>query len=310
MLSNGEFVRQSLELDLFFLRIMKEHSFFLEGGFVPKDHLLAVQADQLKNEFTYLLNEVINLSFGRISPEVASSGEIVTPYTLNAERLTEFYTGIRINTNLTMREQELSGAQEAIKPEVVADEVEALNYRIMYAVQQLINFKGNILQNVLACRLFTFNYPLLIDHIRREAVLFYDMLTRLQNRTEIDMVRFAIEQESFWNRIMAEHAKFIRGLLDPTEETLFETADKFGHEFDQLTAESLAAQQNAAIIPRVTQESLQATRDIRDFKAQGTQGLITCKIKSIILPLLGDHTLREANHFLRLLKMFKMGIHS
>jgi hypothetical protein len=57
-------------------------------------------------------------------------------------------------------------------------------------------------------------------------------------------------------------------------------------------------------IEKVTNDSLKATKDIRDFKAQGTQGILECKIKSIILPLLGDHTLREANHYLRLLKMF------
>ena len=44
--------------------------------------------------------------------------------------------------------------------------------------------------------------------------------------------------------------------------------------------------------------------EISKFKAQGTQGLVECKIKSIIIPLLGDHTLREANHYLRLLKIF------
>lgn len=37
MLSSMDFVRQSLELHLFFARIMKEHSFFLQAGFTPKD---------------------------------------------------------------------------------------------------------------------------------------------------------------------------------------------------------------------------------------------------------------------------------
>jgi hypothetical protein len=55
----------------------------------------------------------------------------------------------------------------------------------------------------------------------------------------------------------------------------------------------------------VTEASLRATRNIRDFKATGTEGLLECKIKSIILPLLADHTLREANHYLRLLKIFQ-----
>lgn len=58
-------------------------------------------------------------------------------------------------------------------------------------------------------------------------------------------------------------------------------------------------------LSKVTDDSLKATKAIRDFKAQGTKGLIECKVKSIIIPLLGDHTLREANHYLRLLKSFK-----
>ena len=57
-------------------------------------------------------------------------------------------------------------------------------------------------------------------------------------------------------------------------------------------------------ISKVTEDSLKATTEIRKFKAQGTQGLVECKIKSIIIPLLADHTLREANHYLRLLKIF------
>lgn len=37
MLSTIDYIRQSLELHLFFARIMKEHSFFFELGFTPRD---------------------------------------------------------------------------------------------------------------------------------------------------------------------------------------------------------------------------------------------------------------------------------
>lgn len=104
---------------------------------------------------------------------------------------------------------------------------------------------------------------------------------------------------------MAEHSKFIRGLLDPTENELINTANNFGKEFDQLTAEAIAAMDKTTASEKVTADSLKATTEIKDFKAQGTQGLLECKIKSIIIPLLGDHTLREANHYLRLLKILK-----
>ena len=44
------------------------------------------------------------------------------------------------------------------------------------------------------------------------------------------------------------------------------------------------------------------TQKFRDFKRAGVEGIETCRIKSIILPLLADHFLREANHYLRLLE--------
>ena len=33
----------------------------------------------------------------------------------------------------------------------------------------------------------------------------------------------------------------------------------------------------------------------------GAKGISGCKIRSVILPLLADHVLREANHYIRLL---------
>jgi hypothetical protein len=74
---------------------------------------------------------------------------------------------------------------------------------------------------------------------------------------------------------------------------------------DELTEEAEAAMDNTLSAAQVTDDSLAATEAIRDFKAQGTQGILECKVKSIIIPLLGDHTLREANHYLRLLKIFQ-----
>lgn len=308
MLSNTEFVRQSLELDLFFLRIMKEHAIFIEGGFTPKNSMLAVQADQFKNQFTYLLNETINLSYGVIRPETASSGEFVTPYTYNAERMTEYYTGIFIDSNVTMREMNLTNVQQSMNPEMLTMRVENLNCRIANLVQQLANFKENIFNDVLACRIFTHSYPTLFEHIRDEALHYLEMLTRLQNRMEIHTVQDAAGQEAFWNHIMAEHAKFIRGFLDPSEETLFKAANNFANIFDELTAVARAAQRNLSLLPQVTEDSLESTREIRDFKEQGTEGLLACQIKAVILPLLGDHVLREANHYLRLLQMYEMQV--
>lgn len=175
----------------------------------------------------------------------------------------------------------------------------------MELTRDLIGFKSRLLSDILSCKVFTVNYPLLIDHILREAKFYFLLVKRLQEREEINIDKEAYEQEVFWNRIMAEHSKFIRGLLDPTEENLINTANNFGHQFDMLTREAREVMDKSVPISKVTDDSLKATEEIRKFKAQGTQGLVGCKIKSIIIPLLGDHTLREASHYLRLLKVFE-----
>jgi len=305
MLSSSEFVRQSLDIHLFFARIMKEHSFFLEAGFTPKDTNFTQRADEFRREFDITLSEAIILSNGIVSPEVLQSGEVITPYTQKAEMASSYFTGVQIPTGLTQAESTLmSGGMMAVNP-MLEQRVSMLNQRAIGLTAALIQFKESILSNVLSCKMFTVNYPLLIVHIIREARLYLLTLQRLQNREEISLEKDAYEQEFFWNRQMAEHAKFIRGLLDPTENDLISKANDFGNEFDQLTAEAKVAMDQTVSLAKVTDDSLKATQNLRDFKAQGTQGILECKVKSIIIPLLGDHVLREANHYLRLLKKFE-----
>lgn len=305
MLSNSEFVRQSLELNLFFMRIAKEHSIFLEVSFTTRDYIFIEQSEMLKKMFSNLLVETIRMSEGLISQEAISSGELITDLTLDAERETQFYTNIKIDPNITRMEALLDmGSRSKINMNIVRM-VEDLNNRAIRAAEQIAAFKSNVLQNVLSCRMFTTNYPLLIDHILREAKFYLRMLRKLQSREEFDVAREAAYQENFWNRIMAEHSKFIRGLLDPTEVKLFDTANDFGRRFDELTAEAKNLANNLGILPEVTERSLKNAVEIRDFKKQGTEGLIQCKIKSIAYPLLGDHVVREANHYIRMLKSFK-----
>lgn len=284
------------------MRIMKEHMFFIEVAFTPKDHNLSNQSDALKMEATKILAETISISNGLVSPQVAASGEIVTNYTLLAEKATQYYTGIYFDTRLTEAEQGLAGANTVTINPAIVQRVSQINNRAMQLVKAIIEFKERLLKDVLSCRIFTLNYPLLIDHILREARLYLNMLYKLQSGEMMDSQKELADQEVFWNRIMAEHSKFIRGLLDPTEVDLFDKANMFGDTFDKLTAESQEAQRQTSMLPEVTKKSLVATTQIRDFKRQGTEGILNCNIKSIIIPLLGDHTLREANHFLRILK--------
>ncbi|EPZ55615.1 hypothetical protein H477_2974 [[Clostridium] sordellii ATCC 9714] len=89
MINDQRYVILSLELHLFFARIMKEHSLFLESGFVTKDSKLELEADHYKREFEKLLGYAISASNGVIRDDILRSGEIVTDYTLGTEQKTQ-----------------------------------------------------------------------------------------------------------------------------------------------------------------------------------------------------------------------------
>lgn len=296
-MNNQNYIRLSLELHLFFARIMKEHSFFLEAAFNEKNKDMKHIARNFQTNFESLLNQVVDLANRNISQSALNSQEFVTSTTLEAERKSSTLSGIPINQNITLKEKNLiSGNVQATEQLMMT--IRNLNHQALPLIQNLISFKNNILNQVLTCKMYTTNYPLLISHIMNEAKVYHDLLTRIENRQLLSRQDY-YEQELFWNNIMKEHAEFIRGLLDPTERELILTADQYAMEYQKI----LQSYQNRP--QELHQASLQETKRFQQFKTAGTNGILSCNIKSIIIPLLGDHVLREANHFLRILNEYQ-----
>ena len=294
---NDNYVVKSLELHLFFGRIMKEHSLFLKAGFTPVDISFSKKAEFFKREFERLLSRAVSLSDGIISSEVINSGELVTDFTALAERQTEKFTGILINKEITARELNLNdNRRQGSTTPGMRCRIQQLNQRAIELLNGLIAFKERILKRVLNCEMFTMNYPLLIEHIIREAKLYLEYVTMLERDGCLSDSSMH-DVECFWNRIMMEHALFIRGLLDPAENELIDSADEFADSYAELLKSC-----NHAHNQTIANASLKETIKFRDFKRAGTQGIEECKIRSVILPLLADHVLREANHYIRLLR--------
>ena len=293
----NRYVVRSLELHLFFGRIMKEHALFLRAGFTPAAPEFSEKAEFFLHEFEGLLGEVISLSNGVAGKDVLGSGEVVTEFTALAERQTSCFTGIPIDGALTEAELRLC-PRECGCPNGAGlqGKVRALNRTAMRLLDGLIEFKETILQCVLRGELFTVNYPLLIEHILREARLYRRYVETLEREGDLPD-RVVRDSECFWNQIMMEHAQFIRGLLDPCEKELYCAADGFARDYCRLLEAGRNAQSRA-----MRAASLAQTEKFRDFKAAGAKGIQQHQIRSVILPLLADHVLREANHYLRLLR--------
>ena len=291
------YVVKSLELHLFFGRIMKEHALFLHAGFTPAEPDCAEKAVFFQEEFEKLLSEAVSLSDGIIGNGVLDSGEVVTEYTALAEKQTQRLTGIPIDQDITRRTLHLKCRERSsCAAAELAGKIRRMNRTALKLLDGLISFKETVLQCVLRGEMFTVNYPLLIEHILREARLYRRYVRTLEREGDLREQTMA-DTECFWNQIMMEHAQFIRGLLDPCETELYSAADGFARDYCALLEAGRTAHERT-----MGEESLAKTLQFRDFKAAGTQGIQQCRIRSVILPLLADHVLREANHYLRLLQ--------
>lgn len=299
-----EYVILSLESHLFFGRIMKEHSIFLLAGFPAKETEFIRRADQLREEFEDGLRKTVKLADGIVSESVLSSGEVITEFTKKAECQTGNLTGIFIDGKITEAEERLrAGGCFKVNREIVYH-VRMLNRQMLRSLNGLILFKEEVLREMARCRLYTTNYPLLIEHILREAKLYRQIISELERKGRVSAPDLK-NQEIFWNQIMMEHAQFIEGLLDPTECELLEEANGFARDYCRLLEE--AREQDRKAANDLTARTLRTTKQYRQFKTAGTEGIISCGIRSVILPLLADHVLREANHYLRILEYAQKG---
>lgn len=194
------------------------------------------------------------------------------------------------------------------------EEFVAFVNRIMVAVKNLFAFKRHVLHLLIECQIGGYNYPLLIDHISREAMYFLKLLRKIQDGDMQYPVDSIVSDNVFWLRHMADHARFIAGLLDPSERGFVEQANAFAVQFEQLQLQARDLDSmlwkyrpNNNLI-RFESDVTKATMQIRDFKEAARNLISACKVVSLIPPLLADHVLREAEYFLEVLEQIQHDI--
>ncbi len=190
--------------------------------------------------------------------------------------------------------------------------VRRFNEESIELVHGFRNFKRNLLILIINCKISGFNFPLLVDHIAREAEYFMRTLKKF-NKGILEPIQDAIINENvFWLRIMMEHSRFIASLLDQSERNLVNVSRKFGDDFETLLnqardVESMLyhKQPTYPIIGKMNKDSENATTELQAFKKAGLELIKSCQIRNVINPLLADHVLREAGHFLYMIKVLE-----
>ncbi|MEH7235436.1 DUF2935 domain-containing protein [Bacillus sp. JJ1562] len=191
------------------------------------------------------------------------------------------------------------------------EQIRRFNSEVQQSATGIFAFKRKVLGLILTCKLpGANNFPLLVDHTSREANYFRKRLIELNEGKLKPLPEAIIKENVFFLRIMADHAKFIGHLLDPSERKLVDMARNFSNDFDQLMyqavdLESMKPQsQTVPLLDQFLDQNRVSVASLRDFKKTARDLIEQCKIKSIIHPLLADHVFREADRFLEIIDMF------
>ncbi|HIT90179.1 MAG TPA: DUF2935 domain-containing protein [Candidatus Merdenecus merdavium] len=296
MIADQDYITLSFELHLFFARIMKEHAIFIMAALSPVNEEFAEKAEVLKKEFEHLLILVLNQCQGFITEAVLESQEIVTDYTLGTEQKTHLFTGIDIHQEITRMELKLYYTEHPSIDHRLINIVRDINRTAAHLIDLMITFNMQILQAIQSCDIVSALYPTFYDHILHECKEYQECVEQLEEGLyPRSMIPPCIEE--FWTHIMLEHGAFLRGLLDPKEFELISTANDFVGAYGKIISEF-----NITPFTDIEQSIYEETVKFQQFNTEGVKGISSCKIKSIILPLIADHILREANHFLRLMR--------
>ncbi len=296
-----DYVQTSLELHMFYARIMKEHAFFLEAGFMKANEQCIEDARWFKEKFDDFLCNVIECSDGVIGRDVIDSGEAITGFTSCSEEKTRKLTGLCINAEVTRLQEAFASSCNRKTKDMdcnLEDKVEQMNQHALCLLEKFIEFQKWVLNQIICCEMATHNFPAQIEHIIKEAVMYQSSIQSILGNHGMvkenhqDMVMF-------WLEGMKDHAATIRGLLDPGYEELISEADTFTSSLSQLVeaARTLESSMDCSLMSEIMNEVM----ELRDYKAGVTKGINDCLVSSLILPILADHLLREINHFLRIL---------
>lgn len=181
-------------------------------------------------------------------------------------------------------------------------------------VKEFYLFQRRLVLLMLCCKLMGNSFPFLIDHLAREAEYVLHFMEYIRDST----ISFEYDPSGelvFWLRLMADHAKFICHLLDPSERALLETAQNFSDEFDDLYLQgrdfdSMLYQRKAVpAFCRFIQDVKVSTVMLKDFKRAARELIKNCRLIGLIPEQLANHIYCEAEHFIGILAKLEKMLH-
>lgn len=297
MLKEQDFLEQSLNSSLFYLRTLRDFciniqlSFYGNSEYIGRASSLAKQSQDLGRELVTYTNGII--------PKDAKEYQLYyTDYTLATEKLTEELFNLNLATDITENISNLTvGTNQAPTLENIK-KIEDFNKKALTIATEFVNLAEEIRKKLLNNELFSYSYPLLYDYMIRTINIYKAELVRLEEKIVKDPI-LVVDTEYDYNITVYEIISFLRGLINPNAARyILELNELLNEEYPKL----LDNYNNLPLSPEnqliLSEESLRLLRKTRILIKDMLKDLLDANLYFIIEPLAIDNFYRNTNYFL------------
>lgn len=296
MLSEVNFVQESIAINLYYLRTLREFCLNIQTSLVPFEKGYISKAESIALSCERLGNDITSFASGMVSKEALDYQIYVTQYTLECEKLTEKLFNIDIDTGITEKELQLkSGEPKTVSKEMV-DSMKRINAEAFSLADEFSKLCTEIVDKMEINELFSYSYIALTRFMIYETELFKSGLERLIQQFQIDPSS-AANYEFYFNNSMRSIAIFIEKLVDPINEDIFDKAKWFENSFNEAEETYKTTPLTPDNQKALTEKETLLVKEFHNFMEECIKKLLAREVYFIIEPIFWDNIYTQINFF-------------
>ena len=296
MLSEVNFVQESIAINLYYLRTLREFCLNIQTSLVPFEKGYISKAESIALSCERLGNDITSFASGMVSKEALDYQIYVTQYTLECEKLTEKLFNVDIDTGITEKELQLkSGEPKTVSQEMV-DSMKRINAEAFSLADEFSKLCTEIVNKMEINELFSYSYIALTRFMIYETELFKSGLERLIQQFQIDPSS-AANYEFYFNNSMRSIAVFIEKLVDPINEDIFDKAKWFENSFNEAEETYKTTSLTPDNQKALTEKETLLVKEFHNFMEECIKKLLAREAYFIIEPIFWDNMYTQINFF-------------
>lgn len=296
MLSEVNFVQESIAINLYYLRTLREFCLNIQTSLVPFEKGYISKAESIALSCERLGNDITSFASGMVSKEALDYQIYVTQYTLECEKLTEKLFNIDIDTGITEKELQLKSGEPKTVTQEMVDSMKRINAEAFSLADEFSKLCTEIVDKMEINELFSYSYIALTRFMIYETELFKSGLERLIQQFQIDPSS-AANYEFYFNNSMRSIAIFIEKLVDPINEDIFDKAKWFENSFNEAEETYKTTPLTPDNQKALTEKETLLVKEFHNFMEECIKKLLAREAYFIIEPIFWDNMYTQINFF-------------